>query len=82
MRTHIDKDAHGEFFIATNDGETYIYFRTRTNAERFKKMVKVLPGNTLQERHDYYINNLISIIMEQQKVDHWTAFGIVGHNFG
>jgi len=81
MKTYIDFDQTGGWFLVTENGEECIYFRTKKNAQTFKKFVnKITDKTTLQEKFDYYVNSLIEL-MEAQGLTSSDAISVVGHRF-
>jgi len=81
MKTYIDFDQSGGWFLVTEDGTECIYFRTKKNAQTFKKFVnKITDKSTLQDKFDYYVNNLVEL-MEAQGLQPVEAIAHVGHAF-
>jgi aminoglycoside/choline kinase family phosphotransferase len=81
MKTYIDHDLFEGWFLVTDDGSEVVYFRTKKNAQTFKKFVnKITDKTTLQEKFDYYVNSLIEL-MEAQGLTSSDAISAVGHRF-
>lgn len=81
MKTYIDFSPFEGWFLVTNDGSEVIFFRTKKNAQTFKKFVnKITDKTTLQAKFDYYVNSLIES-MESQGLTSSDAISAVGHKF-